>query len=253
MNSSKYILLVEYDGTHYCGFQWQAGLPTIQDELEQAMKKFCGWSSRIIAASRTDSGVHAKGQVTSFWAKPGLSLATLVKALTYYLPEDIVVKAANVANDNLNVRGDAISREYHYYILNRNTRSPFSKRFALFVPRMLNIEVMNEACQIIQGEHDFKSFTSSLDTKSTVRYVYEAKVEKKGDFVIFHIVANSFLTHQVRYIVGLLLRLGLGKINTRDFQDIMEARDLGLAHPLAPPHGLYLMKVNYAKLLWGTS
>ena len=153
---------MEYDGTHYHGFQWQADLPTIQNELEQAMKKFCGGSSRVTAASRTDAGVHAKGQVVSFWAKPSLSLTTLVKALNYYLPQDIAVKAAGIADGDFNVRRDALSREYHYYILNRNTRSPFGQRFALFVPGMLNIEAMNEACQLIQGKHDFMSFTSSL-------------------------------------------------------------------------------------------
>jgi len=108
---------MEYDGTHYHGFQWQADLPTIQNELEQAMKKFCGGSSRVTAASRTDAGVHAKGQVVSFWAKPSLSLTTLVKALNYYLPQDIAVKAAGIADGDFNVRRDALSREYHYYIL----------------------------------------------------------------------------------------------------------------------------------------
>jgi len=247
VNSSKYILLVEYDGTHYHGFQWQADLPTIQNELEQAIKKFCGGSSRVMAASRTDAGVHAKGQVVSFWAKPSLSPTTLVKALNYYLPQDIAVKAACVADGDFNVRRDALSREYHYYILNWNTRSPFGQRFALFVPGMLNIEAMNEGCQLIQGEHDFISFANSLGTKSTVRYVYEAKVEKRGNFTIFRMVASSFLPHQVRHTVGLLLRLGLGKISIRNFQDIMEAKNLGLANPAAPPHGLYLMKVNYAE------
>jgi len=271
VNSSKYILLMEYDGTHYHGFQWQADLPTIQNELEQAMKKFCGGSSRVTAASRTDAGVHAKGQVVSFWAKPSLSLTTLVKALNYYLPQDIAVKAAGIADGDFNVRRDALSREYHYYILNRNTRSPFGQRFALFVPGMLNIEAMNEACQLIQGKHDFMSFTSSLalnplkqvqgQGKSTVRYVYEAKVERRGNFTIFRMVANSFLPHQVRRTVGLLLRSGLGKISTRNFQDIVEAKNLALnqvqGNPVAPPCGLYLMKVNYPEQsegsrLWGT-
>lgn len=249
MNSCKYVLLVEYDGTHYHGFQWQAGLPTIQNELEHAVKKFCGWSSRVMAASRTDAGVHAKGQVASFWAKSGLSPTALIRALNYHLPEDITVKAACMANDDFAVRRDALSREYHYYILNRNTHSPFSRRFALFVPRMLDIEAMNEACQVVKGEHDFMSFSSSLDTKNTVRYVYEAKVGEKADFVIFRMIANSFLPHQVRHTVGLLLRLGLGKMNTRTFRGIMELRSLGAAGPVAPPHGLCLVKVNYAKAL----
>ncbi len=247
---SKFILLIEYDGTQYHGFQWQVGLPTIQSELEQAIRRFCGLSSRVMAASRTDAGVHAKGQVVSFWAKSTLDTMTLVRALNYYLPRDIAVKAAYRASDDFNVRRDALSREYHYHILNSNTRSPFSRRFALFVPKILDIQAMNEACQLIHGEHDFASFASSLDgSKSTLRNVYEAGIEKKGDFAVFRIVANSFLPHQVRSTVGLLIRLGLGKIGIEGFRDIMEARSLGLAGPLSPACGLCLKRVNYPEPL----
>jgi len=247
---SKFILLVEYDGTQYHGFQWQVDLPTIQNELEQAIRRFCGQSSRVMAASRTDAGVHAKGQVVSFWAKSTLSTMTLVRALNYYLPGDIAVKAAYRASDDFNVRRDALSREYHYYILNSNTRSPLSQRFALFVPKILDVEAMNEACQLIQGEHDFASFASSLDdSRSTLRNVHEAGTGEKGDFTVFRIVANSFLPHQVRSTVGLLIRLGLGKIGIEGFRDIMEARSLGLAGPLSPACGLCLEKVNYPEPL----
>jgi tRNA pseudouridine38-40 synthase len=244
---SKFVLLLEYDGTKYHGFQWQAGLPTIQNELEQAISRFCGRSSRVMAASRTDTGVHAKGQVVSFWAKSTLDTMTLVRALNYHLPGDIAVKAAYRAGDDFNVRRDALSREYHYYILNSYTRSPFSQRFALFVPEILDIEAMNDACQLIQGEHDFASFASSFDgSKSTLRNVHEAGIKKKGDFAVFRIVANSFLPHQVRSTVGLLIRLGRGKIGVGDFHDIMEAKTLGLAGPLSPARGLFLMNVRYA-------
>jgi len=248
--SSKFILLIEYDGTQYHGFQWQVGLPTIQNELEQAIRRFCGQSGRVMAASRTDAGVHARGQVVSFWAKSTLDTMALVRALNYYLPGDIAVKAAYRASDDFNVRRDALSREYHYHILNSDTRSPLSQRFALFVPKMLDIQAMNEACQLIRGEHDFASFASSFDgSKSTLRNVYEAGIEKKEDFTVFRIVASSFLAHQVRSTVGLLIRLGLGKRSIEDFRDIMEARSLGLAGPLASACGLCLKKVNYPKPL----
>ncbi|HXZ30591.1 MAG TPA: tRNA pseudouridine(38-40) synthase TruA [Dehalococcoidia bacterium] len=243
-------MLIEYDGTQYYGFQWQAGLPTIQNELEQAIRRFCGQSSRVIAASRTDTGVHAKGQVVSFWAKRTLDTMTLVRALNYHLPEDIAVKAAYRASDDFSVRGDAVSREYCYYILNSHARSPFSRRFALFVPKMLDMQAMSEACHLMKGEHDFASFASSLDvSKSTLRNVYEAGVEKRGDFTVFRIVANSFLPHQVRSTVGLLIRLGLGKIGITHFRDIMDARSVGLAGPLSPACGLCLEKVNYPRPL----
>ncbi len=251
-------MLIEYDGTEYHGFQWQVGLPTIQSELEQAIRRLFGRSSRVMAASRTDAGVHAKGQVVSFWAKSTFNTMTIVKALNYYLPGDIAVKAAYRTSDDFNVRRNASSRKYHYYILNSNTRSPFSQRYALLVPKMLNIQVMNEACQLLLGEHDFASFISSLDdSRSTLRNVYEAGIDdaitcplssserNKQRFVIFHIVANSFLPHQIRSTVGLLIRLGLNNIGIEDFHDIMEARSLGLASPVAPACGLCLMNVNY--------
>ena len=243
-------MLIEYDGTRYHGFQWQLGLPTIQSELEQAIGRFCGQSSRVMAASRTDTGVHAKGQVVCFWTKSTLDAMTVVRAMNYYLPKDIAVKAAYRARDDFNVRRDALSREYQYRIFNSDTRSPLSQRFALFVPKMLDIQSMNEACQLMKGEHDFASFASSLDdNKSTLRNVYEAGIEKKGKFTVFRIVANSFLPHQVRSTVGLLIRLGLRKIGTEDFHDIMEAKRLGLAGPVSPACGLCLEKVNYPEPL----
>jgi len=247
---SKFVLLIEYDGTRYHGFQWQVSLPTIQSELEQAISRFCGQSSRVMAASRTDAGVHAKGQVVCFWAKSTLNTMTLVRAMNYYLPGDIAVEAAYRASDDFNVRRDALSREYRYYILNRDTRSPFSQRFALLVSRVLDRHAMNEACQLLRGEHDFASFASSLDdNRSTVRNVYEAGIEKKDEFTVFRIVANSFLPHQIRSTVGLLIRLGLGKIGIEEFHDIMEAKRLGLAGPVSPACGLCLEKVNYPEPL----
>lgn len=250
MSLSKVALVVEYEGTRYHGYQWQANGPTIQDELERAIRKIDNKASRVIAASRTDAGVHAKGQVVSFWTRSTLSESTLVKALNCHLPADIAVKAACKVDANFNVRRDALSREYNYYILDSDTPSPLSRNFALFLPRQLDIEAMNETCYIIKGEHDFISFAGSLDgIRDTVRTIYEAEVRKQAKFVVFHVVANSFLRHQVRNMVGLLIRLGLGKKNVDYFRSVMEAKTLGLAGPAVPPCGLYLMKVNYPRPL----
>ena len=250
MALTKYVLVVEYDGTKYYGFQWQPGLPTIQDEVEKAIKKFCGQSSRVVAASRTDAGVHAKGQVVSFWAKEGLSTITMTKALNYYLPRDIAVKAAYRTSDDFNVRQDALSREYCYYILNSESRAPLSEGFALHMPGTLDMKPMNKACHLILDSHDFKSFTTFLNnSRNTVRNVYKAEVRRKENLVIFRMIADSFLPHQVRNTVGLLIRLGLGKIGLDDFKDIMEARTPDLAGPRAPARGLCLNRVNYSKSL----
>ena len=247
---NKIVLVVEYDGRNYYGFQWQANLPTIQAELERAIQKLTRESSRVIAASRTDAGVHAKGQVVSFRTKSALPPETFTRALNHYLPEDIAVKGACRVSADFNVRRDALSREYDYFILNSSTRSPLAKGFAYLVANELNIEIMNKACQFLEGEHDFASFATSLGKlRSTVRNVYEAKVTRENNLVTFHMVANSFLPHQVRNTIGLLIRAGLGKVGLEEVHQIMEAKTLGLAGPTAPACGLCLTKVNYPSSL----
>jgi len=247
---NKIVLVVEYDGRNYYGFQWQTKLPTIQAELESAIRRVAGESSRVIAASRTDTGVHARGQVVSFRTKSVLTPQVFIKALNYYLPRDIAIKGACKVNMDFNVRRDAVSREYDYYILNNSTRSPLVEGFAYLVPKKLNTGIMNKACKILEGEHDFASFATALGKlRSTVRTVYKAKVTKKDELVTYNMIANSFLPHQVRNTVGLLIRVGLGKVALDEFNRIMEAKLLGLAGPTAPACGLFLTKVNYPRNL----
>ena len=246
---TKMVLIMEYDGTNYRGFQWQADQPTIQGEIESALLKLTGEKVRILAASRTDTGVHAKEQVVSFRTMSPLPENTYISGLNHYLPEDIAIKDAFKVKDSFNVQRNAMSREYHYLIINRLARSPIRRCFAYHVPVELDIAAMNEACQCLIGEHDFASFATSLEggIKSTVRRVYQAEVKKDGDMVIFRIVASSFLPHQVRNTVGALIRVGLGKMTADEFRSILEAKTPGLAGPTAPAHGLCLMRVNYPK------
>ena len=238
---------MEYDGTHYHGFQLQDDFPTIQGEMEEALWKLTGERLRVMAASRTDAGVHAKGQVVSFRTKSPLPLPAFINGLNYYLPRDIAVKAAHRVGDSFNVRRDAISREYNYYILNSLTRSPIRKGFSYLVTGHLDIEAMNLACQALIGEHDFASFASCIGvgTKNTMRNVYRAKIDKDGELAVFNMVANSFLPHQVRNTVGALIRVGLGKVSVDQFHSIIEAKKPGLAGPAAPACGLCLMRINY--------
>jgi tRNA pseudouridine38-40 synthase len=247
---NKIVLVVEYDGRNYYGFQWQTELPTIQSEMEDAIRRVTGESSRVIAASRTDTGVHARGQVASFRTKSSLTPQVFVKALNYYLPRDIAIKGACKVNMDFNVRRDAVSREYDYYILNSSTRSPLYEGFAYFVPKKLDTRVMNKACKFLEGKHDFASFATALGKlRSTVRTVYKAKVTKRDDLIMYNMIANSFLPHQIRNTVGLLIRVGLGKVGLDEFRQIMEAKVLGLAGPTAPAYGLCLTKVNYPQNL----
>ena len=239
---------MEYDGTHYHGFQLQANLPTIQGETEKALWKLTRERIRVMAASRTDSGVHAKGQVVSFRTNSLLPLSTFVTGLNYHLPRDIAVKTAHKVSDSFNVRRSALSREYNYYILNSPTRSPIREGFSYLVTRHLDIEAMNQACQAIIGEHDFASFASRIGDgiKETIRRVHRAEVERDGELIIFNMVANSFLPHQVRNTVGALIRIGLGKMSFDEFHSIIEAKKPGLAGAIAPACGLCLMGVNYS-------
>ena len=245
--TTKVVLIVEYDGTRYHGFQLQADLPTIQWEIEKALWGLTGERIRVMAASRTDARVHANGQVVSFRTTSSLPPQTFVNGLNYYLSRDIAIKAAYRVDDSFNVRRDAISREYNYYILNSLTRSPTREGFSYRVSGHLDIEAMNQACQALIGEHDFISFASSIrdETKSTVRRVNRAEMEKDGELVIFNMVASSFLTHQVRNTIGTLIRVGLGKMQVDEFYSIIEMGKPGLVGPMAPACGLCLMRVNY--------
>jgi tRNA pseudouridine38-40 synthase len=247
--TKKLVLILEYHGGNYCGFQLQAGLPTIQGELETALRKLTGRANRVQAAGRTDTGVHARGQVVSFRTDSGLPLSRFVSGLNHYLPGDIAVKAAYQADDSFSVRRDATSREYNYSILNSPTPSPLRRDTAYHVPGFLDIESMNEACRTIVGQHDFASFLTGDGSwlKDTVRTVFRAGMTAEGDTVVFGIEASAFLPHQVRNTAGALIRVGLGKLAVADFRQLLITRTPGLAGPTAPAHGLCLMKVNYSR------
>jgi tRNA pseudouridine38-40 synthase len=248
INGTQILLIIEYDGTGYHGFQWQNGLPSIQKEVEKAIKKLTGERRRVISASRTDAGVHAQGQVVGFRTRSELSTDNFVNGLNHYLPRDIAVKAAYKVSDDFRVRRDAVSRQYSYYILNNPTRSPIREGRAHRVANPLDIEAMNKAAQTLVGEHDFASFANGDGSwlKSTVRNVSRAEAAREGEMVTFRMEANSFLPHQVRTTVGTLIRVGLGKMNLDQFRSIIETRLPGTAGPTAPACGLCLDRVNYS-------
>ncbi len=246
----RVVLIVEYEGTHYHGFQLQVALPTIQGEIEKALGRLTGEKIRVMAAGRTDAGVHAKGQVVSFRTMSSLPLSAFVNGLNYYLSRDIAIKAAYRVDDSFNVRRDALSREYRYSILNSLTRSPVRAGFSYRVGGHLDIEAMNQACQALIGEHDFISFASSMGmgTENTVRRVYRAEIEKDGELAVLNMVASSFLTHQVRNTVGTLIRVGLGRMRVDEFCSIIEMKRPDLVGPTAPACGLCLIRVRYPNL-----
>lgn len=247
--TTKIVLIVEYEGTRYYGFQWQSNLPTVQAEIETALEKMTGEKLRIAAASRTDTGVHALGQIISYRTTSSHAPATFVSGLNYYLPQDIAVRAAFRADDSFDVRRQASSREYKYKILNSSTRSPLMASRTYRVAGQLDLSAMNEACRILIGEHDLASFASDLGVtiKSTTRRIINAEFSRDGDVVTFDIEGSSFLPHQVRNTVGALIRVGQGKMVANDFRLILKAKKIGLAGPTVPACGLCLTKVNYPR------
>lgn len=240
------VLLVEYEGTNYCGFQLQKEEPTIQRELEQALKKLTGQDIRVMAASRTDSGVHARGQLVGFRAEVALPLGTYVRGMNYYLPKDIVVKRAYTVGPDFRLRSGARSRLYRYCLFNRAVPSPFWQRWSHWVRQPLNMEAMQEASQFLVGCHDFSAFASPLpDSQSSVRTVYRAEVRREENLVFFEVEANSFLPHQVRRTVGALVEVGLGRSSPTTFEALLRWPRPSVAGPALPAQGLFLMQVNH--------
>jgi tRNA pseudouridine38-40 synthase len=248
----KLVLVVEYDGTNYCGFQYQVKVPTVQGEIEKAIFQLTGENVRVSGASRTDTGVHALEQVVSFRTNSNILKERIIAGLNHYLPQDVAVKVAYKVSDSFNIQTQAVSREYNYYIHNREVRSPLKNGFTYQVKRTLEIGAMNRAARLLIGEHDMGSFVTDFshsNIKHSVRKVFVAQVERQGDEVVFKIIARSFLPHQVRNTVGTLIRVGLGKLSLSEFESILEAKQPGLAGPTVPARGLLLTKVNYPRPL----
>lgn len=239
--------IVEYDGTDYYGFQIQAQGPTVQGEIERALAAVTQEQGRIAGAGRTDTGVHAQGQVIVFSTAWRHSVEELQRALNAVLPEDIAVRELRPVAKGFHPRFDAVSRWYRYTILNQPLRSPLARCFAYHFPHRLDVAAMNEAAGILVGSHDFASFGRAPQGDNTVRQVYRALWTPEEPFVYFDIVANAFLYRMVRSLVGTLLLVGTGKLSLDGFEEILQAADRDRAGQLAPAHGLCLIKANYSE------
>jgi tRNA pseudouridine38-40 synthase len=250
---ARIILVIEYDGTNYHGSQMQADAPTIQGEIEKALKQLSGERKRIKTASRTDAGVHALGQVICFDTANPLPLKTYQEGMNHYLPLDIAVKEVYQTHEAFDVRRRAVSREYRYTILNTAARSPLRQN-SYRVYGELDVDAMEQACRKLIGRHNFASFVASeliARQKQTVRIIFSAAITRDGDSIYFDVVANAFLTHQVRNIVGSLIKVGQGKMTVDEFENIVQAAKPGLAGPTVPASGLCLVRVNYPRPLKG--
>ncbi len=239
-------LIIEYKGTEYAGFQKQPNQPTIQQFLEQTLSQILQEEIAITGAGRTDAGVHAKGQVANFLMASDMDCGRLRWSANSLLPRDIIIKEAAEVSQIFHARRDAISREYKYLVLNRDYPSPFWNDFSYFFRQRLDIEIVQEASQILVGKHDFSSFcVAESRPEECVRDMQEIRVSKKNDLIHFDFKANAFLHNMVRTIVGTLIQVGIGELEPKQMFQILEAKDRTKAGPTAPAQGLTLIRVNY--------
>jgi len=243
----RYRLLVEYDGRPYRGFQAQETLPSVQGAIEKAVLGFSGQKIRIIAAGRTDTGVHATGQVIHMDLERDWRPAVVRDALNAYLmPQPISILEAEKVADDFHARFSATGRRYLYRILNRRSPPAVDQGRVWHVRRPIDVEAMNEAAQVLVGHHDFTTFRDiQCQSKSPLKTLDVARVWREGEEVHLVFEARSFLHRQVRSMAGSLCQVGIGRWKAEDIKALLEARDRQACGPVAPADGLYLTGVGY--------
>ncbi|WP_027359387.1 tRNA pseudouridine(38-40) synthase TruA [Desulforegula conservatrix] len=240
-------LTIQYDGTDYHGWQRQPGLATIQGELEKLLSMITRQQVIIEGSGRTDSGVHALGQVASFSVDTGLCAGDFFRALNGLLPGDICITECKEVANGFHARFDAVGKTYRYCILNRILRDPFKRKYIWQFQKRLDLEAMKEAAEYFVGEYDFKSFENAGSPRlHTVRHISSAVFKKAdGGMIHFEVTANGFLQNMVRNIVGTLVDVGMSRTRPKEIKDIIAAKDRTKAGPTAPPLGLFLLEVYY--------
>ena len=243
----RYRLTLEYDGTPFAGWQRQADALSVQQVVEEAIEKMSGERVVIQAAGRTDSGVHALGQVVSFDLSKAWEPFRIREALNFHTkPHPVAIVDAAAVADDFEARFSALGRHYEYRILNRRGRPALDDRRVWHCPAALDAEPMHAAAQLILGKHDFTTFRAAeCQAKSPVKTLDRLDVSREGEMIVVRAGARSFLHSQVRSMVGSLKLVGEGKWSPRDFRAALDAMDRSRCGPLAPPEGLYLVKVDY--------
>jgi len=242
----KLMVTVQYDGTDYAGFQIQSNAKTVQGELQQALGELLGHPVKIRAASRTDAGVHALGQIVTFESSSPIPPSNLVRALDERLPVAVgVVEACEVAPE-FDARRDARCKLYCYQILNRPAGSPFITRYAWYIGDRLDVKAMGQAAQVLLGRHDFSAFCASGGSATDmVRVIDRLEVCRDGDMIRMYVQGDGFLYKMVRIMVGTLVEVGQGRRASSAVAEILASRDRRQAGPTAPGCGLWLVRVTY--------
>ncbi len=243
----KYKLIIEYDGKDFIGWQRQDNGVSIQSSIEKAVKKFSNEKVTVFGAGRTDSGVHAKGQVAHFELINNLPLDSIRDGINQHLrPLPIAILSAEYVDKDFHARFSAKQRVYEYHIISRRSPLTFQKNQAWVVHKKLNINKMIEAAYYFEGKHDFNGFRSiNCQSISSIKTIDKCQVKYENEFIKVEIAAKSFLHSQVRIIVGTLVEVGKEKINSLNIRNIIESKDRTKAGITAPANGLYLTKVKY--------
>jgi len=268
-------IILRYDGTRYSGWQFQKNAETVQEAIESALERIIGRKVKLTGAGRTDSGVHAVGQVANFNTHSRLALNKIKDALNSSLAEDILIVSAESAPLKFDSQRSARSKRYRYTVTTARFTDPFIRHFASRFSYPLNIRSMRRAAKALTGRHDFRAFQASGSgesnmvrqahhtpspstgsgrmpslsrqnlSKGTVRTIKKIKIEKRGDLVYIDLWADGFLYNMVRTIAGTLLEIGRGKMLEKSIQEMLLKRDRRSAGPTAPAKGLCLMSVEY--------
>ncbi len=248
-------LILQYDGTNFCGLELQPRKRSVRGEIEKALYKVFKAHIKIVSASRTDAGVHALGQVVNFRAKSSIPTSRIVAALNSCLPEDIRIIKAEAKTEDFNARYAARSKEYEYLIYNGQILPPHCRRFVWQVKPKLDLTAMRKGAKILVGKHDFSSFCAARsDDKDFVRTITKLEIRNskleiwtgsKVQVVSIRVIGNGFLYKMVRNMVGTLVEVGLDKRKISDVRKILNARNRRLAGRTAPAQGLCLIRINY--------
>ncbi len=239
-------LTIEYDGTHYHGWQSQDNALTVQDVVTEAINSLTGEDCELIGCSRTDTGVHALGHVANFVTNSRIPPDRFAYALNAQLPEDVVIRKSEEVSLDFHSRFQAKGKKYRYLIYNSLYPSALMRHRAYHVLNPLDIELMEKAARQILGTHDFSAFRASgSDTKTSVRTITGVWLKKEREVIEFEIEGDGFLYNMVRIIAGTLVEVGYGRIPADSISDIILSKDRRRAGRTAPAHGLYLVEVYY--------
>ncbi len=244
----RYRALVAYDGTLFAGWQSQRDKArTVQETLSQAFSTVLRTPVNVVGAGRTDTGVHARGQVLCFDVEtPIAALERVQRSVNGVLPEDVSIRELVATTPDFDPRRQAMRRAYRYCIWNAPVRSPLERRFSWHVPVALDVEAMEAAASRVVGEHDFASFQGADKMpRPSIRRVESSGFSRDGERLSYWIEANAFARHMVRNLVGQLVEVGMGRCSVAEFEGILAARDRTRAAPPAPPQGLSLEWVRY--------